>query len=522
MTHAESTRFASITTGRLLITLTAIVVLAVALRMVFYVGPIASDDVRYVQAAQRIAAGEHQPPQPDAALVRAAYLVWLAGWLTCGADVGTLHYSEVVLSVGLMLALFWLTAKWTNHRAALWATFGLACFPLDLLLSGVLTPDRFALLVAMVSTGLVHDALTGQRGRRTLKLIAAGALAGIAASAKELYILLPIIYALWTLWQVRPIAPAVLRVVAIAMVAAAVFSLEFAFFGWWTGDWLYRAHVITGVYGGTAIAHVPRTGTRDLFYYPAQMLTNPGTVGLFGWLMVIAVLWSLRRLSQFALPLLWSLAFFLFLQYGPVSKQWRYMMPMVILLFVVLGQWLATLYGSRRLPKPAFVATMVLVVAVGLFAANRRAAERFYSEDMPRAVAAIDAMLADGELDTVAVPAWVRARFGPEARSRIEPWPVVTLADPIAMAAATTPAPADTPVLVPNIMWFHRRSEPPIAALRQWLDTTARWEPVTYWRSPFDRLVAQVKPLRGLARRTEIGRLYRMDSPAVHTARRGS
>ncbi|MCH8054443.1 MAG: glycosyltransferase family 2 protein [Planctomycetes bacterium] len=348
----------------------------------------------------------------------------------------------------------------------------------------------------------------------------------LAVSAKETSFVLPIIFGVWALWRVRPLKTAVARAVLIGAGSLAVFSLEHVFFYLWTGDWAYRYHAVNNFYGDPTTV-VP-LGLREFLYYIAHFLANPKVLGLCGWIMLVAVLRTFGKLREPHLILVWSLCFFLFMQYGssslshyhPVPKQWRYMLPMVILLLIPIGRWTIDLYRSSVVGRVGTVLLTAGILICGIILANERAAERMYSEDSIRCLTIARQMQQRGELHDIAVPNWVARGTALDLQAGIAGWETVDLSDGLQREEAKRMAARDAVLLVPNVMWHHKRNDLAYMAARDDLtrhaDTT---ELILDWRSPLDRLFAHLRPLRHLARRTPIGQCYRIDETTLEAWR---
>lgn len=503
--------------------LLGILTLALALRSVFFVGPVASDDMRYMRAAQSIAAGEVNT-RLDHGYGRAAFILWLAVWVKLGAGAVALAYSDVVLSLAIMLTVYWLACKWADRATALLALLWLACLPLDLLTSGLVAPDRLALLCGLLATGCAYDALRAPPPRGRLKLLLACICVALAVSAKETSFVLPIIFGVWALWRVRPLKTAVARAVLIGAGSVAVFSLEHVFFYLWTGDWAYRYHAAGALYGDPSTA-MP-LGLREFVYYMAHLLVSPKVLGLCGWVMLVAVLRTFGKLREPHLILIWSLCFFAFMQYGssslshyhPVPKQWRYMLPMVILLLIPVGRWTIDLFRSSVVGRAGTVILTAGILIFGIILANERAAERMYSEDSIRCLAIARQMQQRGELHDIALPDWVARGTALDLRASIADWDTLDLSDGLQREEAKRMAARNIVLLVPNVMWHHKRNDLAYMAARDDLmQHGCTTEPILDWRSPLDRLFARLGPLRRLARRTAIGQCYRIDPTTLES-----
>lgn len=496
--------------------LVALLIFAAALRALFLAGPVGSDDTRYMDAAWKLASG--QPAGViDHAYVRAAFIAWLALWLSAGVGAGGLVLSQLMLGTALVATVYWLGAKLADERTGLLAALCWTLFPIELVYGGIVFPDQLALLLATFGGGLAVDGLRAEQSGARGYLIGAGVLSGLAVSAKEPYGLLPIIFGLWALWRVRPYKVAMARSVAIGAIAVCTFALEYPFFRLWTGDWFYRHRALAAGYGVHGLG-ADLTGSRlhAVAYYPLEVLANPAVCGFFGWLIFIAATRGLQKIKEPAFVMIWSLCFFLFLQYGsadprhylPVPKQARYVHPLVVMLFIPLGRWLVEVAASapfRRLLTLLFIACVGLQAAV---AANNRAAEGLYTAGIPRSVESAIAMRAGGTIDRVALPEAVKDRIPFDLRQKTADWPTVDLSRGLRPEDAHRLRESRTALLIPGDLLKLSSGDPALQNMLQWLALHADGRPVQDLRSPVDRIYASLPMLERLAKRVEIGRLY--------------
>jgi hypothetical protein len=382
----------------------------------------------------------------------------------------------------------------------------------------MILPDQLGVLLALVGGGLAVKALRAAPSMERGSLIASGVLIGLAASVKEPYVFVPAILGIWTLMEIRPLKPGIMRVMLVGCVALMTFALELPFFRAWTGDPMYRGHAIQSVYGaGGLITEETTMGWGDLVYYPKSVFFNPAVNGLFGWLTLIAVARSLPQMREARFIVLWSVVFFVYLQWGsttlaryqPLPMQPRYSQPMIILLFLPLGRWLLDLAKS---PSFGTIGTVVLLAGVtlqGVLVAQESSARGLYSADLPRAIERTFALQAEGAVGRVALPEEVSERLPPYLVTRTESWPKVSMkADPDDWKTHSDEMPLI--VLVPHHMAIMSQTRAHYPRVTSWLGQHARVIPVDEGRTFLDRafLASGVEVLQRQAVRVIIAGLY--------------
>jgi hypothetical protein len=499
---------------------TGLVFVTALLRLAFLAGPVGSDDSRYMAAAWKLAHG--QPAGvADVAYVRGAWIIWLAGWTWLGKSIAAVMASQVAVSIGLVLTLYWLGRKLTGDSlAALLGALCWALFPVELTYAGMLLPDQLGVLLAILAAGLALSPFRAPAGQtQWLQLIAAGALCGLAVSVKEPYVFVPVILGLWALLEIRPLRVGLERSFIFGAVSVATFALEYLFFRLWTGDWMYRHHVLNVMYGpGGKIASEEHVSWRSLIHYPREVIFNPAISGLFGWLLLIAVICALRKVKEANFIALWSVIFFLFLQYGsttltryqPLPMQPRYIQPMIILLFVPLGRWLADLVAS---PSFGRIGTALLLIAVslqGIMVVEAESSTGLYFANLPRAVERTLATRGNELGCNVAMPLAVDTHLPPQLRNLTQCWPKIDLNRVFNPAEFEQLRDRKVAILIPNDLARLSSTRENYQALKTWLDQNARSVPIEDGETFLDRffLASDVPILRRNAKTVAIANLY--------------
>ncbi len=497
------------------------------LRVAFLAGPVGSDDSRYMAAAWKLAHG--QPPGvADVAYVRGAWIIWLAGWTWLGKSGAAVMASQVVVSIGLVLTLYWLGRKLTGDSlAALLGALCWALFPVELTYAGMVLPDQLGVLLAILAAGIALSAFRAPAGQtQWLQLISAGVLCGLAVSVKEPYVFVPVILGLWALSEIRPLRVGLERAFIFGAISVATFALEYLFFRLWTGDWMYRHHVLNVMYGpGGKIASEEHVSWRSLVYYPHEVIFNAAISGLFGWLLLIATIYALRKVKESKFIALWSIVFFLFLQYGsttltryqPLPRQPRYIQPMLILLFIPLGRWLADLAAS---PSFGCIGTALLLIAVslqGIMAVEAESSTGLYFANLPRAVERTLAMRGNELGCNVAMPLAVDTHLAPQLRDLTQCWPKIDLSRGFIPSDFEQLRDRKVAILIPNDLARLSATRENYPALKAWLDQHARSVPIEDGETFLDRLylASGVKILRRNAKMVAIANLYFFSDPAV-------
>jgi len=390
-------------------------------RGAFVVGLVASDDARYTDAAWKLASGLPAGVY-DHAYVRAAFVGWLSLWLKLGLAPSQLWIAQLVTEILLGLAIVRFATLFVPRWPAFLAAVCWTLFPVGLVYGGIVLPDQFALMLALLGTTECIKVLrSGSAPFRTVVL--AGFPLGLAVSAKEPFALVLPIVGLWAMVRSQDRLRDLRILTAIGLASVATFALEYPFFRIWTGDWLYHHHALAAEYGEVGAQQREAVLNRDwLLYYLDQVLLKRSVSGFWGWLGLASLFLPSRETRDRAFLLVWAVVFFLYLQYGttdlshynPVPRQPRYIEPVFIGFCVTLAALAVPLARRGRAGWVAGVLALAGLAVHSGRAARMRLAADVYHADRPRAVAA--ARLVNDSTGLI-IPNWLPTRLPVDWRS---------------------------------------------------------------------------------------------------------
>jgi hypothetical protein len=226
----------------------------------------------------------------------------------------------------------------------------------------------------------------------------------------------------------------------------------------------------------------------------------------------------MRKVRESKFIALWSIGFFVFLQYGsatlshyqPLPMQPRYVQPMIILLFIPLGQWLFDVARSAPFKRLGMLLLLTAVSIQGIIAADAISAKGLYFANFPRAVEQTLAMQATGAVGSVALPEVVNHRLSLDLRDRTNSWPKVDLSDGLTGGAFEQLQRGHIALLIPNDLARLSSTRATYHALTTWLDQRARGVPVEDGQTFLDRffLATGIKVLQRRATSVVIARVY--------------
>lgn len=322
--------------------LAAILLASLGLRVLFYHGFTATDDISYHDHADRLLAGEYRvlDARTNAQGLRFGLVLPLAALRTLFPAPVASGILTIGASLGSIAMVFLLGRRFFSERAGLGAAAFLALSPLDLQMSTSLFPE---VLVACTMLGALLCFLRATpRGAAV-----AGLLAGIALTQKEnSFYWFP--FLAW--WARRERYPA--RVWIPSVVALLLFGLLLlAFYAVAAGDPFHQFKIIARDYTGVISSWYAAPGSvaRRLLWEIPSLLLNPMAVSAasYGFLFDLAVpaAWLLRREAGFrpvavlggSLLLLFWLFPARLIPFLPNTVLYRYLHPLVIPAVLLLG-----------------------------------------------------------------------------------------------------------------------------------------------------------------------------------------
>jgi 4-amino-4-deoxy-L-arabinose transferase-like glycosyltransferase len=357
-----------------------VLLLAVAFRLYGLSGEMPPDSLVYAQHAWNLADGSFRLATDSWYAHRFPVFTPAAplySWFGVGAI--TTNTWPLVLSLGQIVFAMLVGWKLFGRGAGLLSGLLLAVYPLDVIEAGRLLPD-------MVMGGLVGWAgalwmLTTcvRPGGRKGVLLLAGICLALAVVVRP-YALLLVVYLAADSWIRRVPGRSLLWVLAgmaaVAFPLLAVYQLE-------TGDFLYRARVISQTYSSGVMAEDPQW-----LYYIAHIWSPKRLTGLLPVLLVGSAFFVLFRPDRVrGSLLLWIVLFVSFLQFGsmslsefvPILKRTRFLTAVSLPSAVLLGSVLAAMAGlttarfwlyerAPRLLRPVRVA--LIIGGIIVFAAS--------------------------------------------------------------------------------------------------------------------------------------------------------
>ena len=345
--------------GKTAIILVLILLGSLAVRFLCFAGVESSDSIGYVQAAGNAATGKYPWRGYPAVYSRIGFVLPLAplvGYWGYGLRTPALY--NLACSLGLVVLTFSIGRTLFSRQAGLWAAAVIAASTLAVVNGTSVLPDTPQAFFCALSIALALAAGRGP-GRPGVGVfcVAAGAALGVAWLCKctSVFVTPALLLIVLGMRHRKGLASAC----GIAGFGL-VLLLEMAFWAAVSGHPLERFHILFG--SGSASASGRIYAEQSLWEYPTKMFVIVSDDGLFYYLLVAAVIWSLLRArGRAAVALIWLASYFLISQFGAVSfspyrsfwHQPRYLMTLVPAGAVLAGAWLCTI--ARRHPRIATV-----------------------------------------------------------------------------------------------------------------------------------------------------------------------
>ena len=347
--------------------LAAIVLFAIALRLIFFGGIGASDDVLYTSYASQLSKGDFSFPATHhgtrlGLLYPESFMYYLFGINDFSSTI--LVFAASI--AGIILA-FYFGREFFNEKIGLISAFLLSIFPLDVVFATKLMPDLPSAF--FLSLGVFFFLLAEKyeaKLKSRLNFIFSGLSIGIAYLIRESAILILLFFLAYALLY-RKFKISYFFVLFGFVVA---FFIESYIFLMHTGDFLYRFHSL--------ISYYPIVVEADEFFgrgsFPFSLLHFPYIMftsvqfGIFFPFILIAIAYSFKIKNKKAYPfLIWFFAPLLYLMLGTVSVSEylpfaaipRYLMLITYPSMILLAAFLA---DKNELVRKVLLPSVLLIL----------------------------------------------------------------------------------------------------------------------------------------------------------------
>ena len=329
--------------------LTGIVLFAIILRLTFFSGIGASDDLTYTRYAYEASQNSYSFPANHHGTRLG--LIYPVGFLynMFGVNEFSSNIFVFLVSIAGIVLLFYFGKIFFNEKVGLTAAFLLSFFPLDVVFATKLLsdfPSAFFLGLSVFFFLLGEKSLDKIKAR--LSYLLSGISIGIAYTIRETTLLLLLFFLAYVIFYKKIKVNYGLIFIGFVI----IFAIETGVFYLNTGDLLYRSHSHSAAYESVLENAGPFRGTfpSSLFHYPYILLTgnNLGFFYIFVFLVSIYFVVMKRKQTYPFMLWLWILLSYLsfgtssLTQYVPFPGAARYLaivtIPALLLLAVFLTE----------------------------------------------------------------------------------------------------------------------------------------------------------------------------------------
>jgi 4-amino-4-deoxy-L-arabinose transferase-like glycosyltransferase len=347
--------------------LAAVVLLAVFLQSVFFVGVMPYDSSGYALRCVRIADGTFALDAKNRLYVTRPLLLFPCGlaFRLLGPSDFSAGLYPMLCSLGTVVLTYLIGRRLFGNAAAALAASLLALCPQYVVFSTTLMPDVPLAFYMTLSVYLFLLGDSSASARRWVFFAAAGLLLGAAWLVRENGVVLLLFYCLFLVVYRKRVSWAHALVFVFA---AVVFLIETIAYGVATGDCLYRVgSLLGGAPGGGPVLGASRT---SLWLFPWNMFVGINECGLLFYLLVGAVVYALiTKRRELWLVAMWFGVLYLYTHFGTWSiRTWRtgaqnmrYLMPALVPACLLVAAWLTT--GVRAWRRWLYGTILTAVVA---------------------------------------------------------------------------------------------------------------------------------------------------------------
>lgn len=361
------------------VVLTGILLLAIALRVLYWSPSADGDEARYINHAVALAHGELPKYFDGAVAVRVPYLLLLAVWgHIFGISTISFQAANIVLSCALLTVVWSLAKRLFDVPTAHVAAILVALLPTDILMSTHALTDSFALLAAFGALSSYWKLKDTTESRRNIYAFCCGLLMGVAVGARQPYVLLlPIFAVIHALDANRPR----ITYVSTCMFVLGGFTylvMEGALFWLWLGDPMFRFTQDSWVVKSQPVEAASRQFPQNLLVFRGYFsrLMPPSGYGLLPLLLPIALVDAIGRARRAQIPIvIWCLAFTIYFFWGTVSlSRWvippinaRYLLPVFVTGSLLVADLMMRIHRQYRFAVSTSIVAGVMLLTVTLW-----------------------------------------------------------------------------------------------------------------------------------------------------------
>jgi len=367
-------------------------VLWVTLALLYATGPVASDDLVYMEIAR------HPVPPPDLSEVQYGYArfgFWVPLRL---ADAIFGHDSAAFMAVPLVSALValiltgLLARRWMGPAAARWAVLVLGLPALFVTFATIALPDTMGAMIMALGLWLLAPPLLDRRTNGAVaRCLIGGFILALGFSAKESVVLLCPALALFVLARRTKDGWAWGRLALMAAGAAGGFGIDLLALWAFVGDPLFHLQKLAidcRQYGSPLADHHWTTVAAYLTEYVRTMTDPRGTLGGWGPLYLAGIVYALFASADWTRLLLCcvlviggylSCGTVDVFNYFPIYHQDRYLIPLLPVGALLAAHLVGDLLHRGRWVHRCTVAVLGVLIVTSLWAPNQSAGRAYHA-----------------------------------------------------------------------------------------------------------------------------------------------
>jgi len=305
-----------------------ILIFALVLRLIFFVGVGYNDDSYYLEFAETIYKGNKfiPPPALSWGIRIGVFLPVVFMWKLFGISELSTSFYFILTSLGSIIVTYYIAREFFDEKIGLISALLLAIFPMNIVYSTQIGPDiPFQFFSGMAFLFFIW----GEKKKKYTYSFLSGILLGVSYLVKETIILFIILFASYVI--LRPIfnkkffsyfsRKDILRYFLLFLGLMVIFSIQILYFYNLTGVWFYGEKARQ-----YSFTHDLNKNS-DLMWYPRVMFNFDThyfdwihSVPMFGFMyyfVVLSVVYLiLKRDKNSFLLIFWLLLFFIFFEYG--------------------------------------------------------------------------------------------------------------------------------------------------------------------------------------------------------------
>ncbi len=295
--------------------LSAILLLALVLRLIFFTGINASDSLFYAEYAHNFSNNQPNFSESHLGLRLGLLLPVSIIYSIFGVNEFSSNIFVLVTSLSSIILIYFFGRLFFNEKVGLLSAFLLSFFPLDVVYATRLMSDLPSAFFIALSVYFFLKSEKNKKANHNLMYIVSGISLGIAYSIKEISLLIGLFFLIYAIYNRKIKLGYFLMLLGFIL----IFSMELLYFYKVTGNPLFRLSFVNSNWATSLSSYGRENFPSSLVHYPYIIFTD-NLISLFYVFIFIAIFYAIiKKKKETYNFLFWFISLLLYLSFGSAS-----------------------------------------------------------------------------------------------------------------------------------------------------------------------------------------------------------